>query len=397
MILELTIDNLLKSGCNVKDANELFNRNENYTLQCNEGNFYVCKSENRFYTGTDFYRKTCFENGSLKFPYNCPDLIPDYFDLALEKFLETQKTLLGSLYNEINQRNNFISLEVNNTQQRIETQKEFLLKMKHHKFESKENDIQICDAYIQFLKTKSKEPQQFEAMIWESEHELRQFIDLATRWQIETVYKSKTENNPYSIFDDYIKNSRNKFELFSSQLNKKLTESTNWKAIEIDLHHRFLPMLNQYIDWYDLHKKQTVIFAPYNPYEIMFSVIESTKTEILKYSTNTINNQIQVGNNNNNNTINKELHNHIFKNNAFDVWQSMFDEFQINDKSRTDVKFMFEEMKKEGLIHNTVNQVTFLAWITSTYNGLIVEKISNHNRTNVRLQAYSRAKQLYNK
>ena len=93
--------------------------------------------------------------------------------------------------------------------------------------------------------------------------------------------------------------------------------------------------------------------------------------------------------------LKKELHNHIFKGNAFEVWQSMFDEFEINEKSRTDVKFMFEEMKKEGLIHKTVNQTTFLEWITSTYNGLIVEKTSNHSRTKHILLAYSRAKELY--
>lgn len=95
--------------------------------------------------------------------------------------------------------------------------------------------------------------------------------------------------------------------------------------------------------------------------------------------------------------VKKKLHNHIFKNNAFEVWQSMFDEFEINEKSRTDVKFMFEEMKKEELIHNTVNQTTFLEWITSTYDGLIVIKTSNHSRSKPRLQAYSRAIQLYKK
>jgi len=90
-------------------------------------------------------------------------------------------------------------------------------------------------------------------------------------------------------------------------------------------------------------------------------------------------------------------YNHIFKGNAFDVWQYMFNEFGINESSRTDVKFMFEEMRKEGegLIHNTVNQKTFLEWITSTYDGMIIEKTSNHNRTKSRLQTYARAKKLY--
>lgn len=90
-------------------------------------------------------------------------------------------------------------------------------------------------------------------------------------------------------------------------------------------------------------------------------------------------------------------HSHIFKANAFEVWQHMFDEFGINESSRTDVKFMFEEMRKEGegLIHKTVNQKTFLEWITSTYDGLIIEKTSNHSRTKSRLQTYARAKKLY--
>lgn len=53
------------------------------------------------------------------------------------------------------------------------------------------------------------------------------------------------------------------------------------------------------------------------------------------------------------------LHSAIFQSNAFEVWQSMFNDFKINERSRTDVKFMFEEMKKEGLIHNTVSQINF--------------------------------------
>jgi len=92
--------------------------------------------------------------------------------------------------------------------------------------------------------------------------------------------------------------------------------------------------------------------------------------------------------------VKKELHNHIFKDKAFEVWQSMFDEFEIDESSRTDVKFMFEEMKKEKLIHHTVNQINFLEWIYSTYS-LNIEKTSNHSRTKARRQAFSRAMELY--
>jgi hypothetical protein len=93
----------------------------------------------------------------------------------------------------------------------------------------------------------------------------------------------------------------------------------------------------------------------------------------------------------------KDLHNHIFKNNAFEVWEYMFEEFEINTSSRTDVKFIFEEMKKDGLIHKTVNQIDFLDWILCTYDGLIIQKTSNHNRSSNRMKIYSRAIKCYKK
>ncbi len=90
----------------------------------------------------------------------------------------------------------------------------------------------------------------------------------------------------------------------------------------------------------------------------------------------------------------QNLYTHIFKDNAFEIWQSMFDSFKINESSRTDVKFMYEEMKKDGLIYPTVNQTSFLEWIYNTYN-LNIEKISNHSKTPKRESIYNSAKQLY--
>ncbi len=156
MIQELTKENLRKEGYKEDDVNELYNTITTFTLQCNEGKIFVSKLENKFYTDIDFYRKTHFINGSLRFPYNYPDLVNEYFDLALAEFLQKQKTILGLLFNETDQFNKFISNEIDRSQQRIESQKEFLVKMKHHKFESKENDIKICKGYINYLKKKQQ-------------------------------------------------------------------------------------------------------------------------------------------------------------------------------------------------------------------------------------------------
>jgi hypothetical protein len=160
MIQELTKENLQKVGFKKDDVNELYSTIDTFTLQCNDGNIFVSKPENKFYTGIDFYRVTYFKN--VRFPYKCPDLVNEYFDLALIEFLAKQKTVLGLLFNEKDQFNKFISNEIERSQQRIDSQKEFLLKMKHHKFESKENDIQICESYINYLEAKkSTKPNAF--------------------------------------------------------------------------------------------------------------------------------------------------------------------------------------------------------------------------------------------
>lgn len=154
MILDLTIENLLKSGLNIQDATELFNTTNTHVLQCNSGNFYVSKTENKFYTEIDFYRITYFYNGSLSFPIRCVDLVPEYFDLALNEFLEKQKTILGILYNETEQFKKFISNEIESSQISIENYKALIKKVGSWRLNNKENDIQIRESYINYLKVK---------------------------------------------------------------------------------------------------------------------------------------------------------------------------------------------------------------------------------------------------
>lgn len=154
MIDKLTKENLQKLGFKENDVNKLYNTIDTYNLQGSEGKVFVSKIENKIYTGIDFYRKIYLNNGSLRFPNNCPDLVNEYFDLALVEFLEKQKTVLRLLYNEEDQFNKFKSNEIKSMQIKIEGHKEFLLKMKRHPFESKENDIQICESYINYLNNK---------------------------------------------------------------------------------------------------------------------------------------------------------------------------------------------------------------------------------------------------
>ena len=90
-------------------------------------------------------------------------------------------------------------------------------------------------------------------------------------------------------------------------------------------------------------------------------------------------------------------HPHIFYYNGFDVWQSMFDSFKISSRSRTDVRFMFDKMKKDGMIRKNMRFQDFLEWVNETY-GLEVEKISFADLNNIkRLSIYYNAAQLFTK
>ncbi|MCA0933091.1 hypothetical protein LCM02_11555 [Lutimonas saemankumensis] len=89
-------------------------------------------------------------------------------------------------------------------------------------------------------------------------------------------------------------------------------------------------------------------------------------------------------------------HSNIFVGNAFEVWQSMFDEFEIAESNRADIKFMFEEMKFKGLIHKNVKQVDILEWINETYE-LTIEKTSRYQESKERMKAFERAYSLFKK
>jgi hypothetical protein len=85
---------------------------------------------------------------------------------------------------------------------------------------------------------------------------------------------------------------------------------------------------------------------------------------------------------------------HIFKNNAIEVWEYLKEKLNLDNTSRSDLKFIFEEMKKDGLLHKTVNQTFFLDWVNKAYN-MEIQKTSNHHRTPYRLDRYQEALELY--
>lgn len=143
MIQELTIDNLLNLGLTEAEAAILFNSEDEYNLQCNAGNFYTSKAENIFYTGFEYWR-FIYLTKNLKFPFNAPELVFEYFDLSLENYLESKKEKLKTLYNEIFETQNFIKKETDFANENI-------LYWKNKRLTISKHSIEIFQSYLYFL------------------------------------------------------------------------------------------------------------------------------------------------------------------------------------------------------------------------------------------------------
>lgn len=112
-------------------------------------------------------------------------------------------------------------------------------------------------------------------------HNLRSFIDRATRWPINNVHI--TETNPYGVFKEFIDHLPNYFYSFQEELLNELTSLPNIKPFEIDITDNFLPLIDKYKNWYKAHKNETEKYGPHNPYKLMFEDMGCTKREINKY------------------------------------------------------------------------------------------------------------------
>ena len=215
------------------------------------------------------------------------------------------------------------------------------------------------------------------------EFNLRQFIYTATRWSLDVVSSTSVPHKPFSVLTHHIVNADNYFDDFKNQLRLEIDKPENGKTFETDIKDRFLIGIKDYYSWYTKNKIDIEkLWEHPNCYSVMLEVMKSTEREINKYFSPKINEENKNPN--------------IFTNNGFDLWSYLFNEWEIKESSRTDVKFIFEEMKKEGFIHKNVNQHNFLEWINDIYE-LNIGKTSNHNRTTNRIKAFKNAISLYSK
>ena len=78
----------------------------------------------------------------------------------------------------------------------------------------------------------------------------------------------------------------------------------------------------------------------------------------------------------------KELHTNIFKKNGFEIWESMFEKFNITKSTRTDIDFMFEVMKYNDFIYKNIRYNDIEDWINEVYQ-ISFDKIK-HTKINAK-------------
>jgi hypothetical protein len=166
MIIELTKENLQNCGFDNENIDRLIEC-DNYVSFLFKGTCYYANNiEKKIYTEIDGFRKYYLENGTISFPMDCPDLIPNYFDLALKNYLDKQILLLNTMFVESDQKEKFVLNEIEKIKRRIEVLKKDL-KIKIYLInENNKKQIDILDSYLNFLKNKlDEQPQQIKIAI----------------------------------------------------------------------------------------------------------------------------------------------------------------------------------------------------------------------------------------
>jgi hypothetical protein len=201
MIIELTKDNLQKCGFDNEQILKLLEW-DNYAMSffLNDTCYYATNIEKKIYTEIDGFKKHYFENGTIAFPMDCPDLIPTYFDLFLKKYLERQEELLNTMFVEADQKEIFINKQILAVKNEIDENKEKILKRIHTDIYHKKDSI--YNSYLRLLENKlNEQPQQTEF----------EPLDLSDTSAVEKIivvkepYGEMFTNNGFELFE-YILN-----------------------------------------------------------------------------------------------------------------------------------------------------------------------------------------------
>jgi len=210
------------------------------------------------------------------------------------------------------------------------------------------------------------------------EYNLRQFIDIAIRWNINGIYKSQTSNSPFGIMDYYVINARSFFEDFRNQLRLEFDKQENEKGFEIDIKDRFLIGIKDYKNWYiDKETEINKLFGETNLYSSMLEIMLSTEREINKYYPSRIEQEEVLTN----------QYPRIFKNaKGFSLFNSLHEAYKSETNVVANYSFVFLALEHDEFIH--CGGTEFIKFLSKNFDIQINRIDSRQSGTNKRTNLY---------
>ena len=171
---------------------------------------------------------------------------------------------------------------------------------------------------------------------------------------------TKTSNTIYDFKDvltaDEIKKLDNN-KVVRIKNNDSTITVDNWSELK-DIF--FSQRMEMYNSSYTLNEKIKLELETLEKLPINNTDYKILKERYQKYLTNI---EPQQQKNNEPDEVKKELHNNIFKGNSIYLFEKYFDNKSMTCQSRTDFRFLFEQMKKDNLIYNTVTLGQYIKFI----------------------------------
>lgn len=159
------------------------------------------------------------------------------------------------------------------------------------KFTIVERVYAICFLFLNYLKSllppatadtsSSIQLSENEKVILNYKNNLSEFMYIIKKFSVEDIYEYVTSSYPYStILQEFLERGRNSEEHFKKAISEQISQSQSKREF---LKKEFFPLIDSYLEWYNINKIKTKIFGANDPYKWMFHHVNFIKTQIDEY------------------------------------------------------------------------------------------------------------------
>ena len=194
----LTTDKLIEYDFGTDNIERLKNW-DNYETPCfnSKGYYWASNIEHKIYSGKEAVKKVCFKDlNHPSFPVNSLDLVPEYYNLILSKYIKEQRELAGIIFDLQATKERFRQSEISKIKNSIEAMESEPVKLQFRK--------RSIESFIHYLNWLEK------IVNYPTDEEVKAFVSLKSwqypnwnRWHYfenSEDYRINFESNPHNEF-----------------------------------------------------------------------------------------------------------------------------------------------------------------------------------------------------